>query len=61
MASASAKPQAPRPPKRSEAQKRKRLDLEAKASGLAVHDPEEEQKDDFLPLPTVILFFWMST
>ena len=40
-----------------EAQKRKRLDLEAKSSGLAVSDPEEEKRGDALPLTTVIHAF----
>ena len=40
-----------------EAQKRKRLELEARSSGLSVHDPEREAEGDALPLGATIHAF----
>ena len=40
-----------------EAQKRKRLELEARSSGLSVHDPEREAEGDALPLEATIHAF----
>src|SRR5262249_10070036 len=49
-----AKPAGTTPAEALEAQKRKRLELEASASGLSVLDPKEEAQGDALPLATAI-------